>query len=308
MMERAQQSQELLQSNCTPKRVKLERNSYFERYKDRQLESHGDIAEVFHENSKYTQEVSQKLGRSAGLFETDGFQWSVAQHDPQYPTAPIVELPAPASSLNCSLEDALLERRTVRSYGSNPVDISSLSTLLRYGCGQSESVSVELSDGEEVTRNFRTYPSGGALYPVEAYVVAFGCEGLSPGVYHYEPTHHQLRRLSMGEATFESEVADIITSPEDVVDVTDGSALIALTGAFGRAKAKYGPRGYRFTLQESGHLAQNLQLVAPAIGAEIALLGSFDDYETDELLGVDGVEEGTVYTLLVGKSKREGPR
>lgn len=302
-MEQPRQSQRLLQNSYAPRRVELERRSYFERYKDRQLDTHGDVAEVFHENSKYTQNVSQKLGQSAALFESDEFQWSVAQHDPQYPAAPTVELPEPAS-LNCSLEDALLKRQTVRSYGSDPVDVSSLSTLLRYSCGQSGSVSIGLDDGSEVTRNFRTYPSGGALYPVEVYVVAFDCEGLSAGVYHYEPTGHRLRRLSTGGDAFDSEVADVITSPTDVVDVTDGSALIALTGAFGRAKAKYGPRGYRFTLQESGHLAQNLQLVAPATGIEAALLGSFDDYETDELLEVDGVEEGTVYTLLIGASER----
>ncbi len=306
-MERTRESQRLLQSSYTPRRVELERRSYFERHEDRHLDTQGDVAEIFHENSKYTQNVSQKLGRSAGLFETDEFQWSVAQHDPQYPAAPTVALPEP-ESLDHSLAAALLERRTVRSYGSDPVDLSSLSTLLRYGCGQSASVSISLDDGSEVTRNFRTYPSGGALYPVEVYVAAFDCAGLSPGVYHYEPSGHRLRRLSTGGDDFESAVADLIRSPTDVVDVTDGSALIALTGAFGRAKAKYGPRGYRFTLQESGHLAQNLQLVAPATGIEAALLGSFDDYETDDLLGIDGVEEGSVYTLLIGTSQREGSR
>jgi SagB-type dehydrogenase family enzyme len=44
----------------------------------------------------------------------------------------------------------------------------------------------------------KTSPSGGALHPIEAHVVARDVEGISPGIYHYDAMRHRLELLRRG--------------------------------------------------------------------------------------------------------------
>ena len=66
---------------------------------------------------------------------------------------------------------------------------------------------------------------------------------------------------------------------------------------------KYGERGYRFILQESGHIAQNVYLLCEALGLKCCALGGFriSDEQIEKFLGIDGLTESIVYTLVVGK-------
>ena len=65
---------------------------------------------------------------------------------------------------------------------------------------------------------------------------------------------------------------------------------------------------WRFTLvapkmiaQESGHICQNLYLACEAIGAGTCAVGGYSQKQMDDLLGVDGEEEFTIYVAPVGK-------
>ena len=60
-------------------------------------------------------------------------------------------------------------------------------------------------------------------------------------------------------------------------------------------------RGYRFALLEAGHVVQNLLLTATALGLGAVPLGGYYDRLTDEFLGLDGVNESTLYTVAVGR-------
>jgi SagB-type dehydrogenase family enzyme len=53
--------------------------------------------------------------------------------------------------------------------------------------------------------------------------------------------------------------------------------------------------------QESGHICQNLYLACEAIGAGTCAVGAYDQKKMDELLGVDGEDEFTIYVAPVGK-------
>lgn len=63
---------------------------------------------------------------------------------------------------------------------------------------------------------------------------------------------------------------------------------------------KYGPRGYRYVLEEAGHLSQNLMLVAAATELGSLPIGGFRDQLLNELLTVDGVNEAAVYGTILG--------
>ncbi len=81
----------------------------------------------------------------------------------------------------------------------------------------------------------------------------------------------------------------------------DGAAFVAVTAVFWRSRFKYGQRGYRFALLEAGHAVQNLLLVATGLGLTALPLGGYYDGAVDHLLGVDGVDESTVYLVAIGR-------
>lgn len=58
------------------------------------------------------------------------------------------------------------------------------------------------------------------------------------------------------------------------------------------ATAKYGPRGYRLALFDVGHVSQNLNLCATALGLEVCAIAGFVDEAINSVLGLDGLQTG----------------
>ena len=85
-------------------------------------------------------------------------------------------------------------------------------------------------------------------------------------------------------------------------DETPALAVV-LIARLPRVQAKYGERGYRFVLQESGHIAQNLSLASAALGLAAACVGGFFDDAMNLLIGVDGEREVALYAILIGRDK-----
>ena len=77
------------------------------------------------------------------------------------------------------------------------------------------------------------------------------------------------------------------------------AALVLVAAIFGRSRFKYGLRAYRFALLETGHVGQNVLLAATALGLAAVPLGGYYDRRADEFLGLDGVNESTLYTIAV---------
>jgi len=67
---------------------------------------------------------------------------------------------------------------------------------------------------------------------------------------------------------------------------------------------KYGQRGYRYVWLDAGHLAQNLYLVADALGLGPVAIGAFFDEELNELLRLPRDEEAA-YLVCIGHPKPE---
>ena len=143
-------------------------------------------------------------------------------------------------------------------------------------------------------QSLRAVPSGGALYPLELYVVSHRVEALEPALYHYEPLRHVLELLRPLESPAEAELSPY---PEPLVE---SAAVVAMTAMFWRSRFKYGARAYRFALMEAGHVGQNLLLAAAALGLDAVPLGGFFDREVDAFLGVDGIYEASLYLVPLG--------
>jgi SagB-type dehydrogenase family enzyme len=84
--------------------------------------------------------------------------------------------------------------------------------------------------------------------------------------------------------------------------VESAAAVIFITAIFARSTFKYGDRGYRFILLEAGHLAQNANLAAQGMGLATTNIGGYADRLVDRYLDLDGLNESTVYVLLIGEA------
>ena len=267
---------------------------HLEDFRDKEFRQ-DDVAELFHENTKYTENSHRSDLSTITLFVTDEtMQLVQSERRDDYPGRETVDLPEPEPELGVDLGAVLSRRRSVRAYDGEPISRQELSTLLGHALGTNGPLT---PDGPKVGR---TYPSGGGLYPVETYLAVInGGPELDAGLYYYVPEEHALRMLD-GDVT--EEIVEAFEPPGEMYP-EDSAVCFLFTAAFWRTYAKYGPRGYRFILQESGHMCQNVQLVADAMGYGSVPLGAVHEDEINDLLSLDGVDEGLVYTAFVGSPR-----
>ncbi|MFC6954798.1 SagB/ThcOx family dehydrogenase [Halorubellus litoreus] len=248
----------------------------------------GSVAALFHENSKFDR---AHLARSAMTSSDlpDGF--GAIEQD--YPGRETVSLPAP-DALDCGLGAALARRRSVREFADRGISLQTLSTLLGHAMAPTRE-----RDTGVVTETSRPYPSAGGLFPIEAYVVVRDGVDLDAGTYYYAPREHALRVLERG-GSGEGFTECFMDEPFAAGVVRGAPVTVVLSGCLSRVAAKYGPVGYRFALEEAGHVAQNLLLAATALDLGGVPLGSFLDDALDAFLGVDGTDEAALYPLALG--------
>jgi SagB-type dehydrogenase family enzyme len=236
------------------------------------------VGDTFQHETKY------RRGHLPGT----GLDWATKPETyKHYPAAPKIALSPPQTEGGPSLWDALRQRRSERRYRGAPLPEAELSQLLWAAQGITQA---------RQSYGFRTAPSAGALYPVETYLVVNAVEGIESGVYHYGIENHELEQLKTGD--FRAEIA---RAALDQGMAARANVVFVWTGVFGRSKWKYRQRAYRYVYLDAGHIAENLALAAVALGLGSCQIAALYDEEANELLGVDGVEESTIYMTTVGR-------
>lgn len=239
-----------------------------------------DPAERYHEAAKLYPSLAARQLRGIALAEQPAVAQSLRRSSRRHPHRPQVALPSLPRS-TARLGDVVDARRSRRPAAGSLLDLSGLATLL--------------SAYEAVRPNgLRRTPSGGALYPLELYVLARRVEGLPAGVYHFDPFDRDLELLAGGRP----EVGEAFV---DRALVEDAAAILVVTALFWRSRCKYGLRGYRFALLEAGHLVQTALLLATGAGIDALPLGGFYDAKLDRIVRADGVNESVVYAVAVGR-------
>ncbi|MFO1431612.1 MAG: SagB/ThcOx family dehydrogenase [Candidatus Competibacteraceae bacterium] len=162
-------------------------------------------------------------------------------------TAVTLALPPPRLDSAYSLERALKERRSIRTFSQQPLTLSKVSQLLW------------AAQGVTGAGGLRTAPSAGALYPLEVYLVVGQVQGLAAGVYHYRPDGHRLipwlpedKRAELAMAAFGQRW------------LQHSAVIIVFAAVDTRTTGKYGDRGIRYIALEVGHAGQNVLLQATA--------------------------------------------
>jgi SagB-type dehydrogenase family enzyme len=198
--------------------------------------------ELYHENSK--------IGRFDGALSDEEVRKRSKEFHESLPFIgyPKVTLPEHVTPLAQRLDDTLIARVSTRDLVPSTLTLETLGTLLFYGYGDTRAN----KDGR-YPRPFRVVPSGGALYPLELFFHSASLHGADAGIYHYNPPCKDIRLVVRGDQT------NSISKSMIYSEITQNSSLVIfITAMFERSVFKYGDRGYRFTLLEAGHVAQNL--------------------------------------------------
>ncbi len=244
-----------------------------------------DPAEAFHEASRLYPNVAP--GRLRSMLALDNsleLQQTLARAGRTHEHRTSVELPL-VSLPHTGFGELLSRRRSGLGADRRPLRLDDLAAVLGASYGA-------VSRGADGLR--RPVPSGGALYPLELYVIALAVEGLDRVALHYDPFRHRLSRLRPVSP------ADVRTAVVDATLVDRASVLLVVTAMFWRSRFKYGTRGCRFALLEAGHVLQNAVLAATALELPAVPLGGFFDCRVDALVRADGLDESSIYALLLG--------
>ena len=246
------------------------------------------IFELHHEAAKQRPSDLSFARRVGVLNSTRLGHELVMRAGKSYACAERIPLPAEGATVTMSLTEALSRRRTAREFTGRDITIRELVAILRHANGVSDE-----THGDD--HPLRAIPSGGGLYPTELYVLPLGLSELPLGAYHYDPGQHFLAR-------FLADPAEPVLTRACFggAAITTASVAFAITVTYERQSIKYGERAYRFALMECGHLAQNLLLVATALGLGTLPLGGFLDDELNTYLRVDGTREAVLYVVLMG--------
>ena len=115
-----------------------------------------------------------------------------------------------------------------------------------------------------------------------------------PILYYYAVLENALVELRQG--SFLDQVGRGLERPGEI---ENAAAVILLSNVFHRYTWRYGNRGYRYALIDTGHIGENLRLAAVAAGFGEAGALRFHDDLFNRLLELDGGEEAvcTVHAL-----------
>ena len=207
-----------------------------------------------------------------------------------YPEAKQIALPKAVPEEGKGIWNTVAQRRSVRNFSDESMSLEGLSRLLW------------ATQGITATReelSLRASPSAGALYPVESYVVVNNIDTLEKGIYHYNVRDHALEFLKKGDFGWEVGKAAL---NQDIC--AEAQVVFIWTAIFDRSKWKYKQRAYRYVYLDMGHICAQLTLAAVGLDLGSCPIAAFFDHDMDQLLGVDGKKEGTLYLCAVGKEQK----
>jgi len=127
-------------------------------------------------------------------------------------------------------------------------------------------------------RTRRPIPSGGSMYPTEAYVLLPARQA----AYHYDPYRHELTEVGQ---------------PDIALGAPDRAAILVLANRFWKNFYKYGDFAYRLGAVDLGVALGRALRLATAEFDHADVLTGFPDREVDAALGLDWREE-SAYAVL----------
>lgn len=204
-----------------------------------------------------------------------------------YPRMPQLALDPSEKSLG-EISELIKKRKSSHEFEATPITLQEISLLLKYGAGLTENI-----DTPEKSR--RSYPSGGARYPLEFYLVLEKVTGIEDGIYHYNVKDHSLEKLLGAE--YLPEIRKSFSTPW----IRQAPVVCIVTSVWERNFMKYRDFGYRLILLEAGHASQNFQLISTALSIKCSSVASFYVSKAARTLDLDPLVEAPIHALVFGK-------
>jgi SagB-type dehydrogenase family enzyme len=159
-------------------------------------------------------------------------------------------------------------------------------------------------EGPEVSYASRPYPSGGAAYELELYLVVNQCDGLARGFYHYDADRHALTPIEVRPDDLDAQLADA----EFAIGASGAPhILIVIAARFGRVSWKYSSVAYSLILKDVGVLTQTLYLAATDMRLGGCAIGTNNIDRFARMTGLEFSTEGPVGLFALGRGLSEGP-
>ncbi len=205
---------------------------------------------------------------------------------------------------NMSLIDAIERRRSRRKFTEDPLSLEELSFLLWSTQGVTKMITRGISNRNEqddgtLKKTLRTVPSAGARHPFETYLLINNVNTIAPGLYRYLPLDHKICLIDNQTPDLNEKVHDAYYKQF----IKKSAVTFIWTVIPYRSEWRYKELAPKLIAQDSGHLCQNLYLACVSIGAGTCALGEYHQSKVDQILGVDGKDEFTIYIAPVGKVK-----
>lgn len=188
------------------------------------------------------------------------------------------------------LRSVIKKRRSFRNFSDRPIDKQTISDILYFSSGAIR------PNPFESNNPFRAYPSAGAKYPLEIYLLVFNGKDIKPGLYHYDPHANLLEVLV--ENIPSSEIEPMWIDKQSWFK--KASAILLITSIFQRTTDKYGERGISFPYIEAGHLAQNVYLLSTSLGIGCCTIGMLNENSVIKLLDINPRQEYPIYYIALG--------
>ena len=208
--------------------------------------------------------------------------------------ASFIDLPDPGMWKNISKRDitmAIGNRKSHRVYLKQNLSQEELAYLL--WCTQG--LRGEVTHGHA----HRNVPSAGCRHSLETYLAIFNVDGVDSGMYRYLPLSHQLV-FEFSDNMLSEKM--IIASLGQAYPGKSAVTFIWVAIPY-RMEWRYGLAAHKVIALDAGHVCQNLYLACETINAGTCAIAAYDQEELDELLGLDGEEEFSIYIASVGKVK-----
>lgn len=188
-----------------------------------------------------------------------------------------ITLPTPKGSGKMSVEESILRRRSVREFHQYDLSNEQLSQLLYAAQGITDP-----------TFHFRAAPSAGALYPLTIYLAR------KDGIFRYVPAENKLIQISDQDKR-----PSLVRGALAQSFIKEAPVVMILAANFKISQEKFGPRAFRYVFAEVGHVAENVQLQAVALGLGSIPIGSFWDDAIKSALSLPE-DQDPLYLIPIG--------
>jgi len=194
-----------------------------------------------------------------------------------------IPLPIVDSIEKMSVEEAIAQRRSIRTYSSGEISLEKFSKILwaAQGVINPETNTIAL-------------PSISKTFPVTIYAILGRVTGLKEGIYRYSPRSHALERVREGNF-----VPELVKAGLDQPWIQDAQVNFVISTDYQKAQENLGEFGERVAHFEVGQTAENIYLEAQVLGLGTVVIGAFHDSMVRSLLNLPP-NQSPLYIIPLG--------